>query len=180
MAVAHTVRAACAGQASACSSNRCARLATVAAPSTSLRFEPLSAPGVLAVLGNLVDGDQEEIAAAGLADPAAAFLDVLEECRGAVVTAGGVHLCAFGTRPFPGAVGVGIVWMVSTPALRDHLREVIRCAPGVVEQLQEPFHELINCTHGKNAGALAFVRRIGFRVGTEPVGPGGAFFIISR
>lgn len=141
----------------------------------ALTFSRLSVAGVADVLLFLRPEDQAEIDAAGVS--AAQFLHVVAECQGGVVKCDGHPVCAWGVRPLPD--GVGVPWMIATPAISQHWRELMRMAPIAVAVMRKRFRTLQNLVYAKNRSAVRFVERLGFIVSDEPTGPSGNFHLFS-
>ncbi len=92
--------------------------------------------------------------------------------------ADGVPLCAFGiVRPSLLAPGVGCPWMLGTPLLDRHAREMLRETRRWVQAWRERFDAMYAWVDADYDASLRWMRWLGFEQRhIEPMGPAGAPF----
>lgn len=132
---------------------------------------PWSAYDAARVLAQLRRDDQAELTAAGVS--AAQFLAAVSDGWIAADESGPV--CAWGVQALPG--GVGVPWMVATPAIARHARALMVMAPAAIAAMRERFGVLQNVVHASNKSAMRLIERLGFTVHRQAIGPGGAFYL---
>lgn len=120
---------------------------------------------------NLRDQDAEEMRALGITNPAANIawgIRNSEMCWAA--RANGKLACIFG------CVG-DVVWMLGTPVVVDHRRNLVVQAPVYIKQMLRIRGRLHNMVHAKNTNAVRWLKRSGFKLGEAfPMGPNGEPF----
>lgn len=72
--------------------------------------------------------------------------------------------------------GAGVPWMLATADIRKIKNEFLAGSAPVITRMREQFSFLANQVHRDNATSINWLRRLGFTVGSIPVGNGGEFF----
>ncbi len=84
----------------------------------------------------------------------------------------------FGVTPMRLIPHVGVVWMLATPELEQHSRQVLRECRGWVDRLHEHFPVLVNLVDARNAVHIRWIEWCGFTLlATRAHGPQGLPFI---
>lgn len=120
----------------------------------------------------VIDEDAAELRAAGL-DVATCLSSVPAKA----LRLDGELVCLFGVVTHPESSRGGIPWMLCTDTLKRVPRRAMAViSDQVVSTWRESFDHLSNLIHRRNARAIAFVRWLGFTVGSTPCGPGQEFY----
>lgn len=140
-------------------------------------------PGTLAqvhqIIDNLREIDRIELTISS-SDPAAAVLNGwAQSSYRRIFTADGAPIVVYGVVPCPFLEGGGSPWMVATPEIDSVPREFLVASRREIEAMRAGFTDLRNATHKDNATSLNWLRWLGFRISTEPVGPGGVLRMFS-
>lgn len=104
--------------------------------------------------------DVAEMQALGHTDMAyvvRASIDASAWCLAALVA--GELVCIFGVGPHEGAGGP---WMLGTPLVKRHRRNLARLAPHYIRLMLRDYVRLVNWVHADNTVAIAWLRRMGF------------------
>lgn len=141
------------------------------------------APGTLAqvhqIIDNLREADRIELAVTS-PDAAAAVLEGwhLSNYR-RIFVADGEPIVVYGVCRAAHDADEGVPWMVATPQIERVPREFLAASKREIERMRSGFSELRNVTHRDNAVSQKWLQWLGFRIGTQPVGPGGQLLMFS-
>jgi hypothetical protein len=140
-------------------------------------------PGTLAQVHQIIDGlreaDRIELSLMG-GDPAEKIVQGwnMSNYR-RIFTADGEPIVVYGVVPSLFDDGDGVPWMVATDAITKVSRKFLKASASEIERMRMGYGELRNATHKDNTVSIQWLQWLGFRIGTEPVGPGGALRMFS-
>ena len=83
----------------------------------------------------------------------------------------------FGVWEYSLAGSIGRPWFLGTDEVFNHPRELLLYGPRVVAFMHGSFRRLENVVSARNVRALAFLRKLGFEVGSDVVVEGGEPFL---
>lgn len=127
---------------------------------------PVTRAHVAALCAALRQQDRDELAAWGYPDAHAAVVDSVTSsvwCRtctvdGQVAAIAGLGRGGTDEAPF------GIPWMLGTDLVPRHGRVLARYARDYIPGMLEVYPRLVNHVHARNAVAVAWLRRVGFKL----------------
>lgn len=134
---------------------------------------------VEAVVAALRPADAAECAALVGAERAAGAIAASLERSALAWTAeaDGQVLAVLGVTPLNMLAGVGAPWLMATAGVERHRGALIRLAPSYIARMLAAFPHLRNVVDARNTRSIAWLRRIGFRIGAPvPVGVAGLPF----
>lgn len=127
---------------------------------------------------NLRAADVGEMAAYGYPDPLPPVARSAERsmlCWSAFVD--GEMAAMLGVGPVSMLRGIGAPWMMGTPLLDRHIREMIKRTPEYLGRMEELFPVLTNWVYAGNRSSKRWLRAVGFDIGpAHPMGPRGQMF----
>lgn len=135
----------------------------------SIRIRPTEPGDVALLAANMRAVDVAELAAGGHMDVHAAVAGSVK--RSVMCWSyfdGDDLLCIMGAAPISMLDGLGIPWMLGTPALLRCSRILVKIAPDYIATMLRVFPRLINCVHVENTTSVRWLQRIGFKL-LEPV-----------
>lgn len=82
-------------------------------------------------------------------------------------TVNGVPAALFGVAPVGSALDPrGAPWLLGTDAVPASRRALASLTPRYIAQMLDAFPHLINCVHSRNTVAVAWLKHVGFTLGT--------------
>jgi hypothetical protein len=127
---------------------------------------PASLADARDVAARLREEDRQEVLAAGGLEPRIALPALILDGR-AVFAAGiegGSPEVLFGCDPVEGTPILGIIWMVSTPAIYEHPVEFIRTSKDIFRSFHERFLVLGNHVDARNVRHLRWLEWMGCKM----------------
>jgi hypothetical protein len=89
----------------------------------------------------------------------------------------GTPLCVFGLKRKDVLTGTGVPWLLSSKDMLRYKRHFMIHGPGIIEAMFTYCKRLENYVHDKNTHSVAWLKRLGFTIHTEPaVTPHGETF----
>ena len=109
--------------------------------------------------------DREEVKESGGLEPEKAVRASINRSVApkALLTQDGELLCVFGVSTFKGSEWA-VPWMLGTDAIDKHPVDFWKASKEVVESWHKVYPRLMNMVHHKSHTALAWLKRLGFRV----------------
>lgn len=147
-----------------------------------LQLTDLREGDVQFIAANMRVADVQELEALGRA-PLHALSDALKlgGARGVCRKPDGEPICIYGL--VEREAGVGVPWMLGTPAVQQYRKSFIECSRRVVADMVEQYPLLINIVDSRNVVSHAYLRRLGFEIDTRnPVTPpsGVPFYVFKH
>jgi hypothetical protein len=120
----------------------------------------------LSVAQRLREEDRAEVLAAAGIDPRIILPAQVREGREikAAGIAGGLAEVLFGCDPMTGDPSVGIIWMLSTPAIYKHPIEFVATSKRIIGDYRDRFEILTNFVDARNERHIRWLKRLGFHM----------------
>lgn len=127
---------------------------------------PASVADACDVAARLREEDRQEVLAADGLEPSLVLPALVREGREVFAAGieGGPPEVLFGCDPVEGTPVLGIIWLVSTPALYRHPKEFVRTSRRIFESYHARYPVLGNYVDARNTDHIRWLQRMGCRM----------------
>lgn len=133
-----------------------------------IRYEPTNVFHVHELIANLRPADRAEVEAArGVITPLQLWDDIRCGHPTTVLNAQRRVVCVYGVSTHPVQKHVGIVWLLGTDLLDEHMFQLCRETRAVLTEWRKKYAVLTNYTDKRNTRVLRWLRWLGFAFGSE-------------